>query len=157
MREIKFRALLKADGRIYEVLSVDFLNKEATLWDKETAVNFEASFDEIELMQYTGINDINGEEIYTDFLVEYFRGGIKKLGKIKLEDGRFIITPLWDKGVNYGALLGFNWWHPDDLFEISSEEASHLKVARVKYDCLWMLDRIADNACENPEILKDRQ
>ena len=84
MREIKFRALLKADGRIYEVRSVDFLNKEATLWDKETAVNFEAGFDEIELMQYTGINDINGEEIYTDFLVEYFRGGIKKLGKIKL-------------------------------------------------------------------------
>ena len=97
MKEIKFRAFLKADGRIYEVLSIDFLNKEATLWDKETAVNFEASFDEIELMQYTGINDINGEEIYTDFLVEYFRGGIKKLGKIKLEDGRFIITPLWEE------------------------------------------------------------
>jgi hypothetical protein len=135
MREIKFRALLKADGRIYEVRSVDFLNKEATLWDKETAVNFEAGFDEIELMQYTGINDINGEEIYTDFLVEYFRGGIKKLGKIKLEDGRFVITRLCDKGVNYGALLGFNWWYPDDLFEISSEEASHLKVAGVKYDC----------------------
>ena len=156
MREIKFRALFKVDGQIYEVQSVDFLNKEATLWDKETAVNFEASFDEIELMQYTGINDINGEEIYTDFLVEYFRSGIKKLGKIKLEDGRFIIAHLWDKGVNYGALLGFNWWRPDDLFEISTEEASHLKVAGVKYDCLWMLDHKAGNACENPKILKDK-
>lgn len=155
MKEIKFRALLKADGRIYEVLSVDFLNKEATLWDKETAVNFEAGFDEIELMQYTGINDINGEEIYTDFLVEYFRGGIKKLGKIKLEDGRFIIAHLWDKGVNYGALLGFNWWYPDDLFEISSEEASHLKVAGTIYDHLWALDHVESNARENPEILKD--
>ena len=156
MREIKFRALLKADGRIYEALSIDFANKEATLWDKETAVNFEAGFDEITLMQYTGINDTGGQEIYTDFLVEYFRGGVKKLGRIKLEDGRFVITRLWDKGVNYGALLGFNWWYPDDLFEISSEEASHLKVAGVKYDYLWMLDRIAGNACENLKILKDK-
>ena len=38
MKEIKFKAFLKVDGRIYEVLSVDFLNKEVTLWDKETAI-----------------------------------------------------------------------------------------------------------------------
>ena len=155
MREIKFRALLKADGRIYEVLSVDFLNKEATLWDKETAVNFEAGFDEITLMQYTGINDTGGQEIYTDFLVEYFRGGVKKLGRIKLEDGRFVITRLWDKGVNYGARLGFDWWSPDDLFEVSAEETSFLKVAGTIYDHLWALDHIESNARENPEILKD--
>ena len=52
MRKIKFRALFKVDGQIYEVLSIDFLNKEATLWDKETAVNFEASFEDIELFQF---------------------------------------------------------------------------------------------------------
>ena len=71
MREIKFRALFKVDGQIYEVLSIDFLNKEVTLWDKETAVNFEAGFDEITLMQYTGVNDKNGKEIYTGFLVKW--------------------------------------------------------------------------------------
>ena len=71
MREIKFKALLKADGRIYEVRSVDFLNKEATFWDKETAVNFEASFKDIELLQFAGFKDKNGVEIYTGYIVRW--------------------------------------------------------------------------------------
>ena len=71
MREIKFRALFKVDGQIYEVLSVDFLNKEATLWDKETAVNFEASFKDIELLQFAGFKDKNGVEIYTGYIVRW--------------------------------------------------------------------------------------
>ena len=71
MREIKFKARFKVDGQIYEVLSIDFLNKEATLWDKETAVNFEASFEDIELLQFAGFKDRNGVEIYTGFFVRW--------------------------------------------------------------------------------------
>ena len=71
MREIKFKARFKVDGRIYEALSIDFANKEATLWDKETAVNFEASFEDIELLQFAGFKDRNGVEIYTGYIVRW--------------------------------------------------------------------------------------
>ena len=71
MTELKFKAFFKVDGRIYEALSIDFSNKEATLWDKETAVNFEASFKDIELLQFAGFKDKNGVEIYTGYIVRW--------------------------------------------------------------------------------------
>ena len=71
MTELKFKAFFKVDGRIYEALSIDFANKEATLWDKETAVNFEASFKDIELLQFAGFKDKNGVEIYTGYIVRW--------------------------------------------------------------------------------------
>ena len=71
MTELKFKAFFKVDGRIYETLSIDFANKEATLWDKETAVNFEASFEDIKLLQFANFKDRNGVEIYTGFFVRW--------------------------------------------------------------------------------------
>ena len=71
MEEIKFRAFFKVDGRIYEVLSIDFVNEEVSLWDEETSEGFEASFEDIELLQFAGFKDKNGVEIYTGFLVKW--------------------------------------------------------------------------------------
>lgn len=71
MAELKFKAFFKVDGRIYEALSIDFVNEEVSLWDKETAVNFEASFKDIELLQFAGFKDKNGVEIYTGYIVRW--------------------------------------------------------------------------------------
>lgn len=54
MGEIEFQAFYKADKRIYEGLSIDFANRKVVLWDEEAAANFEASFDEVELIDKNG-------------------------------------------------------------------------------------------------------
>lgn len=65
MREVKFRAWEKTLNEIIPVLNVDF---DKQIINKGSAWRF---FKEIELMQYTGLKDMNGVEIYEGDLVEH--------------------------------------------------------------------------------------
>ena len=55
----KFRAWFKQGSKMVNVATIDFLEKEV-----KSHANVMYSFDEIELMQSTGLIDKNGEEIF---------------------------------------------------------------------------------------------
>ena len=104
MREIKFKAYYKADKRIYEVLYLDFANNELGLWDKETEIDFECSFEDVELMQYTGLKDQNNAEIYESYIVkfdpqspcgdEFYNPRDGETGEVILDFGSFVVRPI---------------------------------------------------------------
>ena len=126
MREIKFRAWIKEVDEIREVEYINFWGKKISYphkFCKEYYLN--ADFDDIELIQYTGLKDMKGKEIYEgDILFESFG---EKYYKVVFENGSFRAE-----------------------FEGDFEEHSFDLIDVVAQGC-----EVVGNIYENPELIKE--
>jgi len=98
MREIKFRAYIKSEAEMVDVETIDWhdkyiISETGFNTDPETGEeDIQFMFDDIELMQYTGLKDKNGKEIY--------EGDI-----LKIKPNNSIAEVGWDEDGYYGVMI----------------------------------------------------
>lgn len=128
----KFRAYCKSDKTIYKVLLIDFKARIEQIKLRKTG-NIWYDFEDVILMQSTGLHDKNGVEIFQGDIVEHFDFNSNEISKseVRILKGCFYLVISVD---------GFKYDVP--MMDLKDDE------------CIL---EIKGNVHENPELLGDRK
>ncbi|ASN12903.1 YopX family protein [Latilactobacillus sakei] len=125
MREIKFRAWVRRLDRMCNVTGIDFERNEINILRPGWHMSEWLRRDQVELMQYTGLKDNNGREVY--------EGDVLDIG-LQNQDGKPVVAPVSYEKYIAGYVLdngGNGIWQ------------------RLDEDC-----EVIGNIYENPELLE---
>jgi len=130
-----------------EVLGIDILHKEIFFSNEDVDCYEHVDFKNIELMQYTGLYDKNGEDIYEGDVVKLVHTGIE-ISADRLEDlKRFVGIIKYENGI-FKIVRTEKSLIESKYFEMEQKKVSEIFIYSKLYDL-----EVIGNIYENPELL----
>ena len=143
MREIKFRAWDKINKDMFNVESINFQERKVY----RDTVSY-CKFNNIELMQYTGLKDKNSKEIYEGDVVKLVHTGIE-ISADRLEDlKRFVGIIKYENGI-FKIVRTEKSLIESKYFEMEQKKVSEIFIYSKLYDL-----EVIGNIFENKELLE---